>query len=711
MGTKPPQEAFPVQSELRIVILGNAGEDLDKVVKSVVNCENLTQQKFGLCILYKSEQAGRKISVVEAPGWEKHSIQETPENIKEEIVRSVLLCPPGPHALLLVIPVKTLSETPSVEEINAAEIHTKLLSERVWKHTIVLFACDKGVEESTIKEHIHSAEKILNKCGGRFYVLQRSACESSTQTSELFKKIDDLVEENCGETFIPQAYYEQIQQKTQEAPGATELRQRRASVDNPPNFNKDKGDSAKKETIETAKHRPMEDMPKITTDFRQFVVILMGVFGALIGAVTGAENGVSGACSGIVFGIIGPHTLLQAIPVKRNEEPTAGGSELRIVILGKAGEEKTKVVKSVINCENPTPEEDGLCTLYTSEQAGRKISVVEAPGWDKLSKPDRIKQEIIQELLKKIDGLVKENNGDFFIPQAYYELIQQKTQEASGETEVRQRRGSLDSRPNLTKGKGDSEKKKEAETAKHSKDRPEITMDFKQFILILMGAVGALLGSVVGAENGVKGSFIGIVIGISVKMSKRRSATLTEAQCVSLAQKLLRERLCHQKLPDQPVDLDSQYKHLLELLRRTAVHGESNSVLIVGPRGSGKTMLLGCVLRELMSLKEVQKNVLLVELNGLLQTDDKIALKEITRQLHLENVVGDKVFGSFAENLAFLLEALKKGDKSSSRPVLFVLDEFDLFAHHKNQTLLYNLLDVSQSAQAPIAVVGLTCRL
>lgn len=51
------------------------------------------------------------------------------------------------------------------------------------------------------------------------------------------------------------------------------------------------------------------------------------------------------------------------------------------------------------------------------------------------------------------------------------------------------------------------------------------------------------------------------------------------------------------------------------------------------------------------------------------------------------------------------------GDRSSSRPVLFVLDEFDLFAHHKNQTLLYNLFDVSQSAQAPVAVVGITCRL
>lgn len=154
---------------------------------------------------------------------------------------------------------------------------------------------------------------------------------------------------------------------------------------------------------------------------------------------------------------------------------------------------------------------------------------------------------------------------------------------------------------------------------------------------------------------------------------------------------------------------------------------------------------------------------------GLLQTDDKIALKEITRQLHLENVVGDKVFVSiwklfkaqiqqisvslkcwheifphrcfcvsgelcwesgvssrsskewwdiyrcqsqciFYPDLD-LLSGVVSGDKSRSRPVMFILDEFDLFAHHKNQTLLYNLLDVSQSAQAPVAVVGLTCRL
>ncbi|XP_073707267.1 GTPase IMAP family member 4 [Garra rufa] len=308
MATESPQGGSPAQPELRIVILGNAGEDKDNLVKSVVSCENLTPEKDGLCTLYKCEQAGRKIRVVEAPGWDRLSI---PDRTKEEIVRSVSLCHPGPHALLLVLPVKT----PSSEEIKAAEMHMKLLSERVWRHTIMVFACDEGVEKPAIKEHDHSLEKILEKCGGRSYVLQKSTCESPTQIQGLLKKIDDLVEENCGDFFIPQAYYELIQQKTQAAPGETELRHRRGSLQkNPPALAKDKGDDKgdseeKKETVETAKDSKdtsktsIDFKQKISMDLKQLVLILMGTIGALLGSVAGAENGVRGSFIGIIIGI------------------------------------------------------------------------------------------------------------------------------------------------------------------------------------------------------------------------------------------------------------------------------------------------------------------------------------------------------------------------------------------------------------------------
>lgn len=154
----------------------------------------------------------------------------------------------------------------------------------------------------------------------------------------------------------------------------------------------------------------------------------------------------------------------------------------------------------------------------------------------------------------------------------------------------------------------------------------------------------------------------------------------------------------------------TQAAQLEELITRTVQIGESNSALVIGARGIGKSAVVDTILDSLSSSGVLGAGIV-VRLSGLLQTDDRLALKQITRQLNLENVTANKVFGSFAENLAFLLESLRSGSKETSKPVIFLLDEFDLFCHHKNQTLLYNLFDVAQSAQAPLCVIGLTCRL
>ncbi|XP_055531706.1 origin recognition complex subunit 4 [Wyeomyia smithii] len=155
---------------------------------------------------------------------------------------------------------------------------------------------------------------------------------------------------------------------------------------------------------------------------------------------------------------------------------------------------------------------------------------------------------------------------------------------------------------------------------------------------------------------------------------------------------------------------DKEVQHIRDLLFRTAEFGESNSALLLGPRGCGKTTLVTSVLTGLLREKGFRSNTLIVYLNGLLHTDDRLALKSATAQMNLENAVDGKVFGSFAENLAFLLGCLKAGDKNS-KSVIFILEEFDLFCSHHNQTLLYNLFDVAQSAQAPICVLGITARL
>lgn len=181
---------------------------------------------------------------------------------------------------------------------------------------------------------------------------------------------------------------------------------------------------------------------------------------------------------------------------------------------------------------------------------------------------------------------------------------------------------------------------------------------------------------------------------------------------LSFAQDCVRQKLCGKTLPDEfRSSLTEPQEDILQLLRRTIELGEGNSILIIGPHGCGKSALLNKAILSLRNDRDVCEDLTEIRLNGFMQTNDRLALEEITRQLNLQGAVQDKNFESFAEHLTYLLQALKAGNSSKSRPLIFVLEEFDLFAQHKNQTLLYNLFDLTQAGSAPMTVIGLTSRL
>lgn len=110
-----------------------------------------------------------------------------------------------------------------------------------------------------------------------------------------------------------------------------------------------------------------------------------------------------------------------------------------------------------------------------------------------------------------------------------------------------------------------------------------------------------------------------------------------------------------------------------------------------------------------------------IRLNGFIHVDDKLALKEIWRQLGKDMNLEDDLVNrtsNYADTLASLLALLShpseitgQDEGVASKSVVFVIDEFDLFATHARQTLLYNLFDIAQARKAPIAVLGLTTRI
>jgi origin recognition complex subunit 4 len=163
------------------------------------------------------------------------------------------------------------------------------------------------------------------------------------------------------------------------------------------------------------------------------------------------------------------------------------------------------------------------------------------------------------------------------------------------------------------------------------------------------------------------------------------------------------------------VHLEEEYAKVHSLVEATVVAGEGNSMVLIGARGTGKSTLVNTVLSDLAKTQKEYFHV--IRLNGFIQTDDKLALREIWRQLGREMEIDEEAGKSYADTLTMLLALLSHPDEivgerlgQVAKSVIFIMDEFDLFATHARQTLLYNLLDIAQSRKAPIAVIGLTTK-
>ncbi|KAK3653994.1 origin recognition complex subunit 4 [Elasticomyces elasticus] len=205
---------------------------------------------------------------------------------------------------------------------------------------------------------------------------------------------------------------------------------------------------------------------------------------------------------------------------------------------------------------------------------------------------------------------------------------------------------------------------------------------------------------------------------ISASKKRPQPSTFSSSQ-LAILQSIVLEQLTG-KRPVLLSNLAEEYTKVSTLIAQTVTAGESNSMLLIGARGSGKSAFVNQILREQAVGHEGDFHV--VRLSGFIHTDDKIALREIWRQLG-RDLDGEDEEGvssrNYADTLTTLLALLShpadQGREQEAgqvtKSVVFVLDEFELFATHPRQTLLYNLFDIAQSRKAPIAVLGLTTKI
>ncbi|KAL9246206.1 hypothetical protein vseg_019771 [Gypsophila vaccaria] len=190
-----------------------------------------------------------------------------------------------------------------------------------------------------------------------------------------------------------------------------------------------------------------------------------------------------------------------------------------------------------------------------------------------------------------------------------------------------------------------------------------------------------------------------------MEISSSSSSSSSSSEAVTL----LKSRLCDPLFIFSLLSLspDSNFSKLKFIISGSVDEGCNNSVLLLGPRGCGKTAVLELVLKDV--LKEYPDMISVIKLNGILHSDDNCAIKEIARQLCTENQLMFSKMASFDDNTQFMIAMLRECGLAH-KTIVFVLDEFDLFAQGK-QRLLYSLLDAMQSVKSQAVVIGISCRL
>ncbi|KAL6110154.1 uncharacterized protein ACO6RY_19297 [Pungitius sinensis] len=182
--------------ELRLVLLGNIGcgktSSADNILGQLSPASWDTSRS---CQLRTGITEGRSVTVVEGPRW-YWSGGKMEEGVRKETQRAMALVAPGPHAILLLVPVNQFTEMDGLVPAELEDVFGK----EALSHTIVLLTCGdylmgKSVEEYLQKEHL-GLGKMIERCDGRYHVFNNRQRQMREQVCELLGKVDNMVSKN-----------------------------------------------------------------------------------------------------------------------------------------------------------------------------------------------------------------------------------------------------------------------------------------------------------------------------------------------------------------------------------------------------------------------------------------------------------------------------------------------------------------------------------
>ncbi|XP_038148372.1 uncharacterized protein LOC119788237 isoform X2 [Cyprinodon tularosa] len=183
-------------TDLRLVLLGNIGCGKTSTADTILGqLSPVSPSAARSSTLRQGLTEGRRVTLVEAPRWFWIGC-DMDEGVKKETQRGMSLVAPGPHAVLLLVPVNQFTE---MEGRVPAELE-KLFGTEVLDHTLVLLTCGDYLMGKTVEQYLQrehpGLRQVIERCGGRYHVFNNRQRQDKEQVQELLKKVDSMVQTN-----------------------------------------------------------------------------------------------------------------------------------------------------------------------------------------------------------------------------------------------------------------------------------------------------------------------------------------------------------------------------------------------------------------------------------------------------------------------------------------------------------------------------------